>query len=252
MNRVFEKVKMMIELKIDTLFRAIESNITIEMRPAEQSHQDVLFFSKLLAYDVENKTIIIDFPIASAQLMAFKVNDPVVIKFIYTDSPFIFDSQVLDLYCSHLTSEPGTRKMMLAMPEKILGEERRGYLKLNTPPFMVTVKVIKSMDIAKQLSKRTYKSTAVNISGGGIAIENEADKLPLIAGDILELVISLPGNDAKIEGEVLNRYPFENSQRVSFGIRFLQEKVDAVCYKRTVKSITQYVMRRERELLSKQ
>ncbi len=241
----------MIEIKIDMLLHAIENKIVVELRPAEKSHENILFFSKLLACDEEKKGIVIDFPIASSELMALKLAEAVVIKFIYTDSPFFFNSNILDLAYYLQTEEPDKRRMLLAMPETIFGEERRGYLKLNTPPFAVTVKVIKSTDMAKHLSQRTYKSVAVNISGGGIAIENMEGKLPLTVGDIVSLSVSLPENAVTLEGEVLNVYPFENSERVSFGIRFMQRNMDTLNYKRNVKAITHYVMRRERELLSK-
>jgi hypothetical protein len=241
----------MIEFKMDILFQAIENNITIEMRPTEKDRENILFFSKLLGCDVVNQDISIDFPIASAELIDFRLNESVVIKFIFNDTPFFFNTQILYLSSGQLTAESDKQKMILAMPETIFGEDRRSHLKLSTPPFMVTVKILKSADFVKPLNKRTYKSTAVNISSGGIAIENSEGKLPLIAGDILELTIALPGHAIPMKGEVLNTYPIENSERISFGIRFIQDTMEPLTQKSSVKRITQYVMRREIELLAK-
>lgn len=241
----------MIQLKIDVLLRAIENHITIELRNSEKSSENVLFFSKLLAYDLAQKSILIDFPTASAELRRFQVKESVVIKFIYTDSPFYFHSVIVEPHCTNLSPEPDKPKLKLLLPEFIFGEERRQYLKLSTPPFPVAVKLVQSRDIVKQYRQPTFQSVAVNISIGGIALENDESQLPLYIGDILHMDIALPGNTIPIEGEVLNRYPFKNSQRVIFGIRFIQEKIDRVNYLRNVSRITQYIMRRERELLSK-
>ncbi len=241
----------MIELKIDILYEAIEKQVNIELRHAETKPDEVLFLSAFIQYDTGEKVITIDFPTVSSTMGSLKKNDPVVVKFIHKESPFIFNSSVLGITGYEAPGEPKKQVMQLILPESIFGDERRNFLKVNTPPFAVTARVVDSKDMAKRLSKRTYRTEAVNISAGGIAIEDSEQDMPLSEGDILDLKIDFPDQTVHMEGELLNIYQFEKSGKMGFGIKFIQRNLDRLNYNKTVKVITRYVMRRERELLSR-
>ncbi|MCP5047236.1 MAG: PilZ domain-containing protein, partial [bacterium] len=133
----------------------------------------------------------------------------------------------------------------------LYGNERRNFLKLNTPPFDVTVKLVESKDPIKQARKGTFMAVVLNISGGGVAIKSKKGELPLSAGDILELSVNLPDNPIHIEGKLLNIYQFESTGSLSFGIEFIQQHLDPLAFKKNTRSIIRYVVRRERELLSR-
>lgn len=257
----------MIELKSDILFEAIELLVGIEMRKkegetgesiAEQtegSPEEVLFLSHFVRLtkdeNSEEEHIIIDFPTASQELEALKKDDEVIVKFNHKDSPYIFFSSVIGL--TEYEPDPGNRQqgMAIQLPESIFGDERRAFLKVKTPPFEVKFSVTKSSDPVRQASRRNYNATVLNISGGGIGIEDEDGKLQLSEGDVLDLNIQLPDQKLRMEGELLNVYRYENTERTGFGIRFLQQSIDRPTFNKNQRIITRYVMRRERELLSR-
>jgi c-di-GMP-binding flagellar brake protein YcgR len=241
----------MIELKIDTLYQAVKKGIDIELRPTGQSSEGSLFSSRFLECDEEEKKIIIDDPKASPGIKALEIDDEIVVHFFLKESPFIFYSKVLGLTTYKPLGEPTTRALVIALPEVILNEERRDFHKVGTPAFAVDVKVIESEDKRLQIRGSKIKVTCLNISGGGIAVEREDGNLPLSPGDILELNIHLPDHTVSMEGEVMNVYQFENSERIIFGIRFVQRSMDRLAFRRNEKTIVRYVMKRERELLTK-
>lgn len=242
----------MIEIKIDTLYDAIKKKAAIELRHADVKNEseDVLFFSKFLGYSLEKGMITIDFPTISEALGALRKNDRVVVKFFHMDSPFIFKSTIMDLDSLDLTGRQ-KKQMVISLPPTILGEERRNFLKVRTPPFDVAIKLIGSKDLVRQVRGGKYSAVLLNISGGGVGLENPGKNLPFAPGDILEMNINLPDNTIHIEGEVLNLYQFDESEKKSFGIRFIPKNIDRLSFNRNQKCITRYVMRRERELLTK-
>jgi len=241
----------MIELKLDPLFDAVEIQVAIELRHLEKQEENYVFFSKFLACEFEEQSILIRFPIASEALHVLREEDPLTVKFIHTDSPFIFSSRVKGFRQYQSPGEETEKVMEIELPETIMGEERRNFLKLSTPPFMTNVKVLESADMAKKIRTRNYKSMTLNISGGGIAIENYVQDLPLAKGDILALDIDLPNAPVYIEGEVLNVYTFEGSIKSGYGIRFIEKNLDRLQFKKAVTLISKYVLKRERELLSR-
>ena len=181
-----------------------------------------------------------------------KPDDRIVVNFIHKESPFSFNSMVQGLTAVELLSGQKSRVLLITLPESICGEERRDFLKVGTPPFDVDIKVITSQDIVKQLLGKKFKAASVNLSGGGIALEKKSEDLPFAVGDILELNLHLPPNDTiRIEGEIVNIYQFENTERMIFGIKFIQRSLDKLCFKKSVNAITKYVMKRERELLTR-
>lgn len=241
----------MIEIKIDTLYEAVEKGADIELRPTEQSSEESLFSSRFLECDEEEEKIIIDDPKAPPGIKALEIDDEIVVHFICKETPFIFYSKVLGITTFKPLGEPTTEALMIALPEVLLSEERRGFHKVGTPPLAVDIKVIKSADKRLEIRSSKIKVTCLNISGGGIAVEREDGNLPLSPGDILEMNIHLPDNTVSMEGEVINAYQFENSERIIFGIRFVQRSMDRLAFKRNEKTIVRYVMKRERELLTK-
>jgi len=242
----------MIEIKISTLYDAIDKKTAIELRhtDTQDASAEVLFFSKFLDYSLEKGVITIDFPTISAALGALRKNDNVVVKFFYKDSPFIFQATVLDLNGPE-QPESARKQMTISLPPVILGEERRNFLKVRTPPFDVTMTLIGSNDLIRQMRAGHYSALVLNISGGGIGLENPEKDLPFAPGDILDMRIHLPECTIHIEGTVLNIYRFNESGKKSFGIRFISQKMDKLSFNRSVKAIVHYVMRRERELLTK-
>lgn len=257
----------MIELKSDILVEAIELMVGIELRRhREQSltpqpentgelPEDVLFLSHFIGLfageNAEENQIIIDFPTASQELEALKRDDKIIVKFSFKDSPYIFHSVVNGL--TKYEADVGNQQhgMIIHLPESIYGDERRAFLKVKTPPFNIKFNVTKSIDPVRQASRRTYKATLLNISGGGIGIEDIAGTLQLSEGDILDMTIELPDQRLRMEGELLNIYRYENTERTGYGIRFLQISIDRTTFNKNQRNITRYVMKRERELLSR-
>jgi PilZ domain len=241
----------MIEIKIDTLYKAIDSHVAFELRPVEQSEEEILFFSKFLKYDIDKGMMVIDFPIASAALKALNINDAVEINFIFKESPFLFQARVLGFSDKINHQEESKRVMVLTLPENILGKERREFLKVTTPPFKVKVRVTDSKNLAKKIRNKLHEAMVINISGGGIAFEHIDKVLPLDEGDFLDLEIQFPGKAIPLEGEVLNIYQFCEDARVSFGIKFIRRSLDKLDFKKSVSYIMKYVTQRERQLLSR-
>jgi c-di-GMP-binding flagellar brake protein YcgR len=244
----------MIELKADTLFEAIRDNVDIELRsdkPDRKETEDVLFFSKFLAFDANRKIVIIDFPSASSVLHVISENDPVMVKYIHKESPFVFHSKVLGITA---LSKPGQEKrqvMLMSLPLTVKANERRSFLKLSTPPFDIEIKVIRSNDIIKQIKDKKYHAVVLNISGGGIAFKRKGEELPFSEGDVLELKVDLPNKKIHIEAELLNVYESESTGEKSFGLKYIILNLDKLNYNRCVRAVIRYVVRRERELLSR-
>jgi c-di-GMP-binding flagellar brake protein YcgR len=242
----------MIELKIDNLYQAIEKKVSIELRRSEKSPEEVLFFSYFVQQNPEdNQQLLIDFPTPSAELEALKRDDAVVVKFEYKDSPYIFNSTVIGLTKYQLPGEGEKQGMIIEMPESIFGDERRSFLKVKTPPFEMNFKVSGSKDFVRQASKRTFEAVVLNISGGGIGIDDAEGKLNLSEEDVLDMTIQLPDQKLRMEGILLNIYHYEDTERTGFGIKFIQKNIDRPTFNKSQKAIVRYVMRRERELLSR-
>ncbi|MCP5105208.1 MAG: hypothetical protein GY950_17600 [bacterium] len=248
----------MIELKSDILYEAIDLQVGIELRKkqeqadeADENTEEVLFLSHFVQVNHDEQQIIIDFPTASQELEALKRDDAVLVKFNYKESPYIFYSTVIGL--THYEPEPGNQQqgMIIQLAESIFGDERRAFLKVKTPPFQVTFTVSQSTDFARRASRRIYKAQVLNISGGGIGIQDEEGKFQLSEGDTLDMTIGLPDQKLRMEGELLNIYRYENTERTGFGLRFLQKAIDRPTFNKNQRLITRYVMRRERELLSR-
>jgi c-di-GMP-binding flagellar brake protein YcgR len=241
----------MIEIKIDALYNAVKSHVTFEMRPVEESEEEILFFSKFIKCDIDKGMLVIDFPIASAALKALKINDEVEIKFIFKESPFVFRSRVLGFTQKKSDDDQSKRVMVLTLPESIMGEERREFMKVTTPPFKVTARVVESKNLAKKIRNKIHEAIVINISGGGIAFEHIDKVLPLEENDFLDIQIQFPEKSIPMEGQVLNIYQFADDARVSFGIKFIQKHLGKLEFKKSVSYIMRYVTQRERQLLSR-
>lgn len=239
----------MIELKIETLYQAIEKKTRIRLKRTSTAENEFPFSSRFLGFQKEAKAIIIDFPTFSYESDPLKKGNQIVVHFIHRESPFIFYSNVLGLTDYKATGNQGIHAMKIAQPGTILSEERRDFLKVSTPALPVEIKLIESVEKVKQLQDIRYKAVTVNISGGGVAVQDQEGKLRLIRGDILSLKIHLPDETVHMEGEVVNIYQFKNSRKLIFGIKYMQRDIDKLSCKRNVKTIIRYVMRRERELL---
>ncbi|MCP5052802.1 MAG: PilZ domain-containing protein, partial [bacterium] len=106
-------------------------------------------------------------------------------------------------------------------------------------------------DIIKQIKDKAFMALALNISGGGIALKGKGRDLPLSPGDTLEIKIDLPAKTVHIEAELLNIYRSEHTDGISYGLQFIKLNLDKLNYNKGVRSIIRYVVRRERELLSR-
>ena len=114
----------MIEIKIDTLYEALEKKVKIELKRAEKDQEEFDYWSQVLHCDLEEKTIIIDVPRGSPDLEDLKTNDQIVVNFIHKESPFIFNSSVVGLVQVGPPGEQPEQAVVIALPETISGEEK--------------------------------------------------------------------------------------------------------------------------------
>ncbi len=140
--------------------------------------------------------------------------------------------------------------MIVEFPESIIDGERRNFFKVTTPPFEVNVKILERKNIDDELYEDViFKGISVNISAGGIAFKEGEEMLPFTYGDVIDVIIAFPGEPLHMEGKVVNKFTFENSDDMIFGIMFIQKDLDKLNFNRNVKNLMRYVVRRERELL---
>ncbi|MCP4221005.1 MAG: flagellar brake protein [bacterium] len=245
------------DINIEILYKAVEENINIVMGHSERDKDAFNFSSRFLEYNLEEKTITIDFPSTTQDVEKLRRRDFVVIYFIYKNSRFVFHSRVLKLTKYQLPDGRKIKGMLIMLPEFIGDGERRNFFKVATPPFVVDIRILEKKETDElphvsedgSLLETDFKATAINVSGGGIAFKGQEEDLPFQYGDILYLKIHFLGETLLMEGRVVNKYQFENSEQMIFGIEFIQKDIDMLRFKKNVKNLMHYVMKRERELL---
>ncbi len=238
------------EIKLDILYKAVLGNTSIAMGRYELDKNEFNFSSRFFAYDRDKGVLVVDFPSTTQDIEPLQKKEPIVVYFVHRNSRYIFRSRVMGLTEYQLTDDKLLKALIIAMPEELVDGERRNFFKVATPPHRVDIRIVQRRDSDDEPYEGiVFTGASVNISGGGIAVREDDGHLPFRYGDVISLTILFPDQELIMEGRVVNKYQYENSDNMIFGIEFIQETIDKLSFKRNVNMLMRYVMKRERELL---
>ncbi len=248
---------MSIELDINILYQAINSNVNISLGKIKRNEKkkEFKFVSQLFEYDLEKKRLLIALPSSidqeETEEIVLKKKDPLRIFFVYKGFRFVVHSTVLGLTKYRLASGVGTQALVIELPETLLDGERRNFFKVHTPPFVAKASIMARVTDDVPLPPDTNcEGVTYDLSGGGIAIMDGKDEpLPFELQDIIDIYMQLDDQMLHMEGHVLNKRMNPAGDRWVYGIEFILHHLHAGEMKRNVAKIMHYVMKRQREII---
>ncbi len=233
------------------LFEAIEGGNNISINRTADKEELFHFSSRFFKFDDENSTIMIDLP-SSEEDGTLRMNDIIEVFFISQNLRLGFFSKVIGFSEFQLASKQIVPALIISKPDEGLDLQRRRDFRVPTTPLKVVTTYIREDDE----NKKEIINTCIcdDISRSGIALtENKElkEKLKFEKGIYINMKINMDEEIIQMEGRIESKRELYEGKKIIFGIDFAENKPDKLQYKKNIRIIMKYIMKRQREIMFK-